>query len=213
MGTPLTAEVGSASNAQYNYLVDLMANRQWIGYVSDDVADVCDRVAKYGKGEAVFIGAREARETIQTLLKTAPKIAAQPVRTTVSTPAPRDQVVVLGMKDLIEKTALLDQLPESRYAMFRPDMPKERFFFQVKTSKQSNRKYIVRIYRTPGHWQSKMVEAKDVMGVLRAISKNPAAYAKAYADTTGECGRCRIALTDPVSVARGFGPTCVKYFQ
>jgi hypothetical protein len=45
---------------------------------------------------------------------------------------------------------------------------------------------------------------------LAVIAADPQAALAAYASITGECGLCRKALEDAVSVSRGVGPVCVR---
>ena len=60
---------------------------------------------------------------------------------------------------------------------------------------------------TPGRdCQSWILEA------LRAFGDNPAEYASAYGRKTGSCCFCHKALTDPASLAVGYGPVCADHY-
>lgn len=48
---------------------------------------------------------------------------------------------------------------------------------------------------------------------LAVIVADPLAAAKMVGQTTGICGRCSAALSDPVSVERGIGPVCWKHWN
>lgn len=52
--------------------------------------------------------------------------------------------------------------------------------------------------------------APDTLEVLKAISKNPAEYARMTGKATGRCCCCGRELTDPESIANGIGPICAE---
>lgn len=47
---------------------------------------------------------------------------------------------------------------------------------------------------------------------LELFAENPAGYAKLYSDVTGNCMFCRRLLTDPQSVAVGYGAICAGHY-
>jgi len=52
--------------------------------------------------------------------------------------------------------------------------------------------------------------APDTLEVLKAISKDPAEYARMTGKATGRCCCCGRELTDPESIANGIGPICAE---
>ena len=52
----------------------------------------------------------------------------------------------------------------------------------------------------------------DVLSLLRAVSEQPQAVARAYGRATGQCCFCHRRLTDPRSVRAGYGPTCADRY-
>jgi hypothetical protein len=58
----------------------------------------------------------------------------------------------------------------------------------------------------------KWVYAPGIVRNVKAEHVMTAEQAKDFGDTYAWCVRCSADLTDPVSVARGYGPVCAKYF-
>lgn len=56
------------------------------------------------------------------------------------------------------------------------------------------------------------VEALQVTEQLELFAENPAEYAKMYGKGTGICMFCGKQLTDPQSVAVGYGPICADHY-
>ena len=51
---------------------------------------------------------------------------------------------------------------------------------------------------------------RDLLPALLEAARDPVAAAQSYGRSTGSCGCCGRALTDPVSVYGGIGPTCLE---
>ena len=51
-----------------------------------------------------------------------------------------------------------------------------------------------------------------IQDVLEIFAENPTGYAKIYGNHTGNCMFCGRELTDPQSVAVGYGPICADHF-
>ena len=52
----------------------------------------------------------------------------------------------------------------------------------------------------------------DVTAFLKLFAADPAGLAASYGKQSGRCCFCNIKLTDPRSVAVGFGPVCSKHY-
>ena len=53
---------------------------------------------------------------------------------------------------------------------------------------------------------------KTIKTAFEQFAENPTAYAKLYSNVTGNCMFCSRELTDPQSVAVGYGPVCAGNF-
>ena len=51
-----------------------------------------------------------------------------------------------------------------------------------------------------------------IEGLIRNFAENPAGVAKLYGTQTGSCMFCGLTLTDPQSVAVGYGPVCAANY-
>ncbi len=52
----------------------------------------------------------------------------------------------------------------------------------------------------------------DILKMLKGLAEKPAEVAAAYGKMTGHCCFCKLALSDPKSVAVGYGPICAGHF-
>lgn len=57
-----------------------------------------------------------------------------------------------------------------------------------------------------------MVNMSAVEAILKKLGEDPVQVAREYGKLTGACCFCQLPLTDPQSVAAGFGETCAKNF-
>lgn len=54
------------------------------------------------------------------------------------------------------------------------------------------------------------IENEDILNLLEDANENLIELAKAYGYETGCCSVCNIKLSDPISIALGIGPICLK---
>lgn len=52
-----------------------------------------------------------------------------------------------------------------------------------------------------------------LLPLLNAFAHDPASVAKSYGGLTGNCCFCNLGLTDPRSVAAGYGPVCAAHYS
>ena len=56
------------------------------------------------------------------------------------------------------------------------------------------------------------IESDIIEHELELFAENPTGYAKLYSSVTGNCMFCARTLTDPQSVAVGYGPICAGHY-
>ena len=57
------------------------------------------------------------------------------------------------------------------------------------------------------------IESDIIERELELFAENPTGYAKLYSNATGNCMFCTRLLTDPQSVAVGYGPICANHYD
>lgn len=56
-------------------------------------------------------------------------------------------------------------------------------------------------------------QKEEVIDLLKAFAHDPATIAAQYGKLSGNCSFCQTPLTDPKSLAVGYGPTCAKNYH
>ena len=64
-----------------------------------------------------------------------------------------------------------------------------------------------------GNFLPTMHADESVMALVREFAADPEATAAAYGKLTGGCSFCNHSLSDPRSLAVGYGPVCAENFQ
>jgi len=110
--------------------------------------------------------------------------------------------------------AVAEYVPDSDYALKSPDGVFA--FYRVKRGKAGSRwagfTFVSRLVGGPGEWATYPVKGPSKTGVLQGIAVNPKASALAFSREHGICACCGSPLSDPQSIATGFGPVCVQRF-
>lgn len=102
--------------------------------------------------------------------------------------------------------------PESKYAL---DVDGTLQFFEVKrpsTGKWAGWVFVDRLIGHPGDWQRIPVKGAAKGAILRQIGADPKAAARRYSVEFTVCACCGSPLSDPFSIANGFGPVCITRF-
>lgn len=105
------------------------------------------------------------------------------------------------------------EIPESKYALARADGTV--IFYDVTHGKKKWEGYtfVSHLVGHPGTWATYPVKGAAKAEVLSRIAADPKAAALLYSTTFTVCACCGAPLSDPESLAAGFGPVCVLRFS
>jgi hypothetical protein len=103
-------------------------------------------------------------------------------------------------------------VPDSKYAVMRAEGP---VFYEVRSGKKgkwAGFQFVDRLVGHPGDWLRFPVKAQARKNILQELALDPKESALLFSRTFVVCAACNAPLSDPESLARGFGPTCVEKF-
>jgi hypothetical protein len=106
-----------------------------------------------------------------------------------------------------------EYVPDSDYALQAPDGTYA--FYRVRRPKKGKWQgftFVDRLVGHPGGWATYPVKGASKTGVLQGLATDPKAHALAFSREHGVCACCGSPLSDPESIARGFGPICIERF-
>jgi hypothetical protein len=122
-----------------------------------------------------------------------------------------------GAKTLSPFHPALAGLPLSKYAI--PDIEvspalftalgtNTHLFLEVKEWKGT--RYVRKLLGAPGSFSRVKMSYGETKAAVELLATNPLRFGKIFADKYTCCACCLAELTDPVSRATGYGPTCRK---
>lgn len=104
------------------------------------------------------------------------------------------------------------EIPSSKYALPKEDG--KIIFYDVRkgTKKWAGFTFVDRLVGHPGDWMTYPVKGENKIHVLDQIAHDPKAAALLFSRTFVICAACGSPLSDPESLAAGFGPICQMKF-
>lgn len=137
---------------------------------------------------------------------------AQKYATVVADP-PKVEGLAQKFAENFKPMAFMDSLPASCYAIDTPEGVK---FYEVRIGKAGTRwdgfRFVDHLVGSPGSWARYPVKGAARKELMAELSVDPKGFALKYSREFTVCAACGSPLSDPESVARGFGPVCVERF-
>lgn len=103
-----------------------------------------------------------------------------------------------------------DKLPAGDYAMPNRATGRVHFFTVSYGSEGTRWQGYTFVTEHEGPNRRKVRDRDERTGLVKAIERNPLGCIKMFGHETGTCGFCHIELTDPRSLANGYGKQCAK---
>lgn len=106
----------------------------------------------------------------------------------------------------------ITDIPASFYALPHPDGTK---FFEVRVGKKGKWegfRFVDHLIGAPGDWRRIPQRGSGRIAILEYIANDPKEFALRFSREFTICAACGAPLSDPESVARGFGPICAEKF-
>lgn len=115
--------------------------------------------------------------------------------------------------EAFKPAVLVKTVPESKYALV-PEAGKISFFEVKRPSKGkwAGFTFVDRLVGHPGDFVRYPVKGAQKAAVLAQIAANPKGAAFLFSQEFKVCACCGSPLSDPESLATGFGPICVQRF-
>jgi len=108
------------------------------------------------------------------------------------------------------KYAIPTRYLRGAFPTLAPWLKNDLLFLEIRN--YGGRQYFSRLTGAPGAFNRTRVPMVEGTQLLKFIAGRHVEFAKLFADEHGVCGRCAADLTDEVSRATGFGPTCRAIF-